>query len=50
MAEKVRRCKCGCGRKLTNPNSDFLMPSHEKALQHSRKKQVAPPVQKFPRR
>ena len=50
MTEKVRLCKCGCGRKLGDVNSDFLMPSHEKALKDSRKKKFAPPTRKAPRR
>ena len=50
MAEKVRLCKCGCGRKLGDVNSDFLMPSHEKALKDSRKKRFVPPTRKAPRR
>ena len=50
MAEKVRLCKCGCGRKLDDASSDFLMPSHEKALRESRKKKFATPIRKAPRR
>jgi len=50
MAEKVRLCKCGCGRKLEDGNSDFLMPSHQKALKDSRKKRFVPPTRKAPRR
>ena len=50
MAEKVRLCRCGCGRKLDKLNSDFLMPSHEKALKDSRKKRLVPPTRKAPRR
>ncbi len=50
MKETVRLCKCGCGRKLDDANSDFLMPSHKKALKDSRKKIVAPPTRKAPRR
>jgi hypothetical protein len=50
MTEKVRLCKCGCGRKLGDVNSDFLMPSHERALKDSRKKRFVPPARKAPRR
>jgi hypothetical protein len=50
MTEKVRLCKCGCGRKLADANSDFLMPSHQKALRDARKKRFAPPPRKAPRR
>jgi hypothetical protein len=50
MAEKVRLCKCGCGRKLDDANSDFVMPSHRKTLKDSRKKTFAPPTRKAPRR
>ncbi|MBP1778962.1 MAG: hypothetical protein H6Q86_4973 [candidate division NC10 bacterium] len=50
MTEKVRLCKCGCGRRLENVNSDFLMPSHEKALKDARKTRFVPPTRKAPRR
>jgi len=50
MGEKVRLCKCGCGRKLIDENSDFLMPSHQKALRDLRKKRFVPPTRKAPRR
>lgn len=50
MKEKVRLCKCGCGRALDNANADFLMPSHEKALKDARKKRFVPPTRKAPRR
>ena len=50
MAEKIRLCKCGCGRRLGDADSDFFMPSHEKALKDSRKKRFVPPTRRAPRR
>ena len=50
MTEKVRLCRCGCGRRLENVDSDFLMPSHEKALKDARKTRFVPPTRKAPRR
>jgi hypothetical protein len=51
MADKARLCKCGCGRKLGDDSkSDFLMPSHEKRLQDSRKDKFATPMRKGARR
>lgn len=50
MTAKVRVCKCGCGRPLDNVRTDFFMPSHEKALKDARKKTLAPPTRKAPRR
>jgi hypothetical protein len=51
MAEKARLCKCGCGRKLgEDAKTDFLMPSHEKRLQDSRKDKFATPMRKGARR
>ena len=42
MTDKARLCKCGCGRELVDATSDFFMPSHQKALRDSRKKQSVP--------